>query len=313
MDTKYQKTESRPYRARGRGGFRGSRASSDRGRHYGKEAAADPISRVPDTPTMAMFREIAVMLDEKNDLYEVLVKHSRDTTIESKRIIFLLIRCAGHPHESLEVYQLLQEARERFQQLRNSSLKTIARSLVSQDVNIFNRAYSPGLQEYIEALTLFHYLDKAILIDHAVVQESLTFTEPMEFNQHIDVPTDGLTLENATVSVPLTPQDFLLGIGDLTGELMRYSVTHASNPAMQDSVFKLCEFSQAILLHCQNIPFSACRDFGMNKLKVMFQSVIKIERICYQLALRREENLPALPAGFMELDYPEDTQHIEAY
>ena len=119
-------------------------------------------------------------------------------------------------------------------------------------------------------------------------------------------------MDNKTISIPLTPQDFLLGIGDLTGELMRYSVTHASNSAMQDSVFKLCEFAQAILLHCQGISHGACRDFGM-KLKVMFQSVIKIERICYQLALRKAENLPSLPGALFKLDDPEDHERTEAY
>lgn len=36
------------------------------------------------------FRQYAKELDDKHDRYERIVKHSRDITIESKRIIFLL-------------------------------------------------------------------------------------------------------------------------------------------------------------------------------------------------------------------------------
>lgn len=37
-----------------------------------------------------MFREYGRQLDDKHDRYERIVKLSRDITIESKRIIFLL-------------------------------------------------------------------------------------------------------------------------------------------------------------------------------------------------------------------------------
>lgn len=47
--------------------------------------------------TLAMFESFREILDEKNDRYERLVKLSRDLTIQSKRIIFLLHRVAGQP------------------------------------------------------------------------------------------------------------------------------------------------------------------------------------------------------------------------
>ena len=40
----------------------------------------------------AMFRGFAARLDNKHDLHERLVKKSRDVTVESKRIIFMLHR-----------------------------------------------------------------------------------------------------------------------------------------------------------------------------------------------------------------------------
>lgn len=52
-----------------------------------RETAA---SFAPDSPVLAMFREAAVQLNNRQDRHERLVKLSRDITIESKRIIFLL-------------------------------------------------------------------------------------------------------------------------------------------------------------------------------------------------------------------------------
>jgi hypothetical protein len=43
-----------------------------------------------DTPIMKLFRKYREILDDKNDRNERIVKASRDITIESKRIIFLL-------------------------------------------------------------------------------------------------------------------------------------------------------------------------------------------------------------------------------
>lgn len=44
---------------------------------------------------LSMFESFRETLDEQNDRYERLVKLSRDLTIQSKRIIFLLHRVAG--------------------------------------------------------------------------------------------------------------------------------------------------------------------------------------------------------------------------
>lgn len=52
-----------------------------------REAAA---SLAPDSPILAMFKNAALKLNERQDRHERLVKLSRDITIESKRIIFLL-------------------------------------------------------------------------------------------------------------------------------------------------------------------------------------------------------------------------------
>ncbi|XP_055336940.1 LOW QUALITY PROTEIN: translin-associated protein X-like [Paramacrobiotus metropolitanus] len=279
---KYQRTGSRPYRGRTfrRGGFRGGQRRDNDEDPYSKKVHTE--SGFLDSPVMLMFRDYAAKLDAKNDLYEILVKNSRDTTIESKRIIFLLLRCAGHQKGSLEVHQILTEARTRIKELQNTALQKIAMDLYDQDAYLFNRAYSPGLQEYIECLSLWHYLEHETLIGLDGVQKDLRFT-----------------VDGREFALLVTPSDYVLGISDLTGELMRYCITHAANPSAQVAIFRLCDFVRAVYVDFLRIPYGLCgKDFG-TKIRVMFQSVIKIERVCYQLALRQAEDLPVPPPKFI--------------
>lgn len=55
--------------------------------HVAKETAT---SLPADSPVLAMFKDAALKLNDRQDRHERLVKLSRDITIESKRIIFLL-------------------------------------------------------------------------------------------------------------------------------------------------------------------------------------------------------------------------------
>lgn len=54
-----------------------------------------PVSVNENSPVIKAFRGYQTELDTKHDRHERIVKLSRDITIESKRVIFLLQRCAG--------------------------------------------------------------------------------------------------------------------------------------------------------------------------------------------------------------------------
>lgn len=73
---------------RGRSRYRGRHGNSERGRG----ASAELSSEEANSPVVGMFRMFACQLDSKHDRHERLVKKSRDVTIESKRIIFMLHR-----------------------------------------------------------------------------------------------------------------------------------------------------------------------------------------------------------------------------
>ena len=73
--------------------------------------------------------------------------------------------------------------------------------LQSINTHRYQRQTSPGMQEYIEALSFQHYLETRTLITHQEAQKAIPG------------------------GVLLTEDDYLLGLFDLTGELMRHAIT----------------------------------------------------------------------------------------
>lgn len=73
----------------------------------------------------------------------------------------------------------------------------------------YQAAVSPGLQEYIEALAFAHYLESGRLLSLQGVQASLCCEDEGEGERLFDLPLD----------------EYLLGVSDVTGELMRFAIT----------------------------------------------------------------------------------------
>jgi len=73
----------------------------------------------------------------------------------------------------------------------------------------YQQAVSPGLQEYIEALALAHYLETGKLIGYSDVQATLCRDAE----------------DSSEILFPLPMDDYLLGASDVTGELMRFAIT----------------------------------------------------------------------------------------
>ncbi|GFS15393.1 translin-associated protein X, partial [Elysia marginata] len=92
------------------------------------------------SPVIQAFRVFQKELDNRNDRNERIVKLSRDITIESKRIIFLLQRCAGLEDKEA----ILNEAANKFEELYKSKFYPLALELEGQDPYQYLRAFSPG-------------------------------------------------------------------------------------------------------------------------------------------------------------------------
>jgi hypothetical protein len=79
-----------------------------------------------------------------------------------------------------------------------------------------------GNQEFIEALSFHHYLETQSLISY---DEAKAKIASMSQSKDADPVEEGKEKKEEGNAVPLSPEDYILGICDMTGELMRFSVT----------------------------------------------------------------------------------------
>ncbi|KAI9862413.1 MAG: hypothetical protein M1824_001406 [Vezdaea acicularis] len=150
------------------------------------------------SPYMPMFETFRDELDQHHDRRDRIGKASKDITAQSKKIIFTLQRvptiCTPFPPK------ILQETTERLHAI-SALFHSITPDVAGLNAWRYQRQLSGGIQEYIEAATFSHYLS----------------------TQTLPYPTA------ATLRLPegvlLTESDFLLGLFDTVGELMRYAIT----------------------------------------------------------------------------------------
>lgn len=130
--------------------------------------------------------------------------------------------------ESDKRNQVLEEAASRLNVLVEKNFKAIATELDGHDSYLYLRAYTSGLQEFIEAVLFFWYLKQDTIKTWAEINEKFLF----QCNEQDDVKDVAL----------LFPQvEFILGIGDFTGELMRKCINSLGTGNIEDC-FKICHF-----------------------------------------------------------------------
>lgn len=184
-----------------------------------------------ENPIVQAFRNYSNELTMKHDRHERIVKLSRDITIESKRIIFLLHSIDSRKQNKEKV---LEEARQRLTKLIEVNFRAVALELRDQDVYQFRAAYSPGLQEFIEAYTYMEYLcyedgegenETKSVSDWQAIQSVMQYVEESSQPKQIDgeemevVPLEKESPKKFQFFVD--PTEYILGLSDLTGELMR--------------------------------------------------------------------------------------------
>lgn len=245
------------------------------------------------SPVAIMFREYQQQLDDKHDRHERLVKLSRDITIESKRCIFVLQR-AARPGERDKA---LSEAEQKLAKLRQSKWQQVAKELHGHDPYQYLRAYSAGLQEYIEAVSLYHYVQHGTLVALKDVQEQLTFTvvvTPSDDKQitascntqDAGEPAADVQADPTTVTVHIPPIEYILGVADLTGEVMRMTISSVSTGELE-MTRQYCGFIRTIydsFVALGNISRELTR-----KVSTLRQSLHKVETACYTLQVRGSE------------------------
>jgi len=294
-------------------------------RNWSKDTKRDKLKDVDtNDPVQKMFGEISVYLDSRHDKKERIVKLSRDITIESKRIIFCLHRIKNE--DDTNKNSIIEEAEKRLADLREnlwlqimvrtcqqhlklhpeseeplpkgsypsqlqSSGPLVCKELRDEDHYQYIRAYSAGLQEWIEALSFYYFLKYKKISSFAYVQQQLEFrldksdavNDTSEMPEKESDSTDGVV-----VSVTVPQSEYILGIADLTGELMRNAI-NALGAGNMEICFVLLEILQSMAegfgkLSRKDTP----REFGQ-KLWTLKQSCKKVENACYAISVRGTE------------------------
>ena len=92
--------------------------------------------------------------------------------------------------------------------------------------------------------------------------------------------------ERDTVTVHVPPTEYMLGVADLTGEMMRMAITSVGKGDL-DLPFELCKFLRVVLDAFVSYG-NASRELN-RKLWTLKQSVQKVENACYTLQVRGSE------------------------
>ncbi|OTB00721.1 hypothetical protein M426DRAFT_324084 [Hypoxylon sp. CI-4A] len=243
--------------------------------HQGKEKAMDNrnVRDLPRNAYTSMFESFRNELDEHHDRRMKIGKVSRDVTALSKKIIFTLQR----------VRKLNQPLPSRIQTEVDERLQEIAGLLatIEGDVSGMNRYRYPliCLEEFVEAISFSYYL------------------------QHQELITPSKAQEGLPVNIPLTPPDYVFGIFDLTGEMMRFATAvTALSGSMPGSGTKGSD-DRTILNDMQDVSsmLQICPTVGgklgtySKKLDIMIEQVRKVERVGYGITVRGNER----PKGWM--------------
>lgn len=225
------------------------------------------------------FRLYSNELDTKHDKFEKLVKLSRDITIESKRIIFLLHTLDKESKRE----SVLGEAKLRLDNMGKTLFKNIAYELDGQDIYQYLKAYRVGLEEYIEAVTFFQYLQSGSMQDWIELEKSLIYPDSDKSTsalQNCESPTK-------ITKIVITPNEYIMGIADLTGELMRKCINNLATGDIA-SCYQTCNFVRNMHKGFLGCTSTFNKDMG-KKLYTLKQSLTKMENVCYTIKVRGSE------------------------
>ncbi|KAJ6643172.1 Translin-associated protein X [Pseudolycoriella hygida] len=246
-------------------------------------------------PVMMIFKQCSKELDAKQDRYERIVKFSRDITIESKRIIFLL-HTVNNKNAITE--QILDEAHTRLTALTQTLFANIAKELRGFDQYQYARAFSSGLQEFVEAFTYYEYIRNGQIFGWVDLQPKLTYTEVEESKQNDDSEAIPEERDKAPIEINVNnqpfkclvlvqPLEFMLGLGDLSGEIMRRCVTSLGTGDFE-ICSQACAFLQSLYTGYMSLHNIRHKDLS-NKIHTLRQSVLKVENVCYNVTVRGGE------------------------
>lgn len=206
----------------------------------------------------SMFKEFASIIDERDEIRERLVKQSRDLVRLSKKVIFLVHRA---PLLATENDKVVLEANEKMRGIHRA-IRTLMKEVPDvESFYRFSRAVSPGFQEFVEAEVFLRFVVAGTLISKAEIEERINA-----------VGEDPLMRMNVQIS----PMDYVLGVLDATGELMRLAISSISNPSL-DPLIQILEFLRNLQVEISKLKLSFSAKDLEQKMRTLQASVLKVE------------------------------------
>lgn len=262
-----------------------------RKRTFDQTMAGKPITT---SPYMPMFEQFRAELDEHHDRRERTIKASRDITAASKKIIFALqrARTLGQP-----LPPNIRNGTKPHFEIINKQYTTIAPELQGINAYRYSGQITGGNQEYMEAVIFMHYLENQSLITHQASQDMI----------------NGMC---GGSSINLSVEDYILGVYDMTGEVMRFAITTMAFigqlPGKENGENVLDDLRQLrAVLEGLDVGYGNrfAKDVG-SKMVVMQSSVEKVEKALYSLVVRGSER----PKGWLpDTNDAPNREEVESY
>lgn len=238
------------------------------------------IKMVPEE----LFCAYAKQLGDVNDRKERLIKCSRDLTSSSKKLIFRALQSIPGsrpaPGSDKAVSQLLGMRKGLLDLFVPIEKELVSATTAATDGSEgttywhYYRQISPGIQEFVESYTLLWYLMEGTLVTREEVQAAVHETLKK-------------ALGATTCVTEITVEDYLLGVLDLTGEVMRHGVGASS--ADISVCEKDCAFVGSIHSAFNSILLRGSE--FKNKIDVLKSSLCKLEKVLYDYKLSHAENI----------------------
>lgn len=240
-----------------------------------KKTSRSFVGDEPGTsPIMAVFKKAAKELLDRHDRHERISRLCRDVNIESKRIISLL-----HTIVTDEMKQIvIDEAKHRIQTLISGLIKDIALEMQNVSAYLHHKALT-GLQEYVEARIFLSFIEQGQLVSLTDMRNEMTYTI---------ISGDGNT---RVISTLLTPQDYILGLADVSGEVMKKAISGLSTGSV-DQCFNDREMLRE--LYTGFLGLYGNTAIINNKLTMTTANVCKVERALCDYIVRGSEVIPEL-------------------
>ncbi|KAJ2348124.1 hypothetical protein GGF43_004622 [Coemansia sp. RSA 2618] len=215
---------------------------------------------------MSNFLAYRNTLDAHYDQRERIIKCSRDITALSKKMVFALLRITQDPPE-----KVFKDVEFKHAQVLELFAK-ISKELQGSNATKYNRQATPGIQEYIEAIGLWRFLQHTEMITKEQVLESLSI--------EVDGKVEPL--------VAVSDEDYLLGISDLPGEVNRFCI-NSIGKGDRDAVNRCLQFLKLLKEGVDLVLSSRKYRELEKKVPVLNSSLDKIEKAFYSMTIRDSE------------------------